>query len=147
MNVPVVPFVEALVKVMGTDSTLLGGGHMGLIKAPFSSSDSITMGDITEANYEGYSRVAYGNPSVPFVSNDGNVYVQGLTCVFQPTGDDSPNTIYGVFVVSGHDTATIQLTDGLDQPVPLATTANSLTIIPRFGLKPTNGLGFNGVLE
>jgi len=147
LNIPVIPFLDALLVAMGTDSTLLGNGSIGLIREPFSSSDSITMADITEANYEGYARQGYGNPSVAFTGADGNEYVQGLTKMFVPTGSDSPNTIYGVFITNGDDSSTIQVTDAFDAPVPLASPANQITITPRFGINPTNGLGFNVISD
>jgi len=147
MNVPVVPLVDAVLEKMGTDSTLLGNGSIGLIKAPFSSSDSLTMGAITEADFDGYKRLGYGNPSIAFTGADGNEYVQGTPCMFQPTGSSSPNTCYGLFITNGHDTTVLQDSDAFDEPIPMASPANSITVIPRFGLNPDNGLGLNVISD
>lgn len=143
MNVPTYSMLDAILIALGSTTTELGGGSIGLIAAPFAGSPSTTLGGLTEANYDGYARQAVGSPNVTFNGSDGNVYVEFNTLQFSPTGSATPNTIYGFFWTPGNSTTTCWATDALAQQVYFSGTQNRLTITPRMGLNPANPFGLN----
>lgn len=145
MNIPVLAMLQALLTWLGDTSTALGNGSIGLIAAPFSGSQSTSLGGITEANYQGYARQSIGNSPAIFTGSDGNAYAEFNTVEFAPTGSATVNTIYGMFWTPGNSTTTLWLTDGLIVPYGMSGTNNRLTITPRFGLNPGGNFGLNVV--
>ena len=144
MNQPSYTQLNAMLAALGSNTTMLGNGSIGLIAAPFAGNPSLGLtSQITEANYPGYSRQALGTSTVTFTGSDGNQYVEFSTLRFQPTGSSTVNTIYGTFYTPGNSTTTIFQTDALTAPVGFAGPSNQLTITPRCGLNPAGNFGLN----
>lgn len=143
MNAPTKAAVDKLLQVMGADSTQLGNASIGLIKAPFTPSPNLAIGDITEANYTGYARQGIGTPTVTFTGSDGLEYVEGTTRQFMPSDTITPNTIYGMFLTTGSGTVTLWGTDAFGSPVYLTGPGHQVTITPRVGLDPSGNFGLN----
>lgn len=143
MNQPTLTALDALLKAMGSESTQLGSASMGLLKAPFVPSPTLTLASLTEANYDGYARQAIGNPSIPFSGTDGNEYVEGLTVQFTASDTITPNTIYGIFLTFGNSTVNLWATDALTNPFNMNGPSSRLTITPRIGLNPGGNYGLN----
>lgn len=143
MNVPTYLQLQAMLAWLGSVTTALGSGSIGLIAAPFTGTPSTTFGSITEANYDGYARQSVGSSTVTFIGSDGNEYVEFNTLRFQPTGSTTPNTIYGLFWTPGNDSTKIWATDALTAQVFFNGPSRQLTITPRMGLNPTANFGIN----
>jgi hypothetical protein len=144
VNQPSYTALNLLLSKLGTDSTMLGNGSIGLISAPFAGNPSLGLvSQITEATYPGYARQGLGTSSVTFTGADGNQYVEFSTVRFQPTGSSTPNTIYGLFYTPGNSTTTIWSVDALSSPVGFSGSSNQLTITPRQGLNPGGNFGLN----
>jgi hypothetical protein len=144
MNIPSLLMLQGYLAWLGSTTTALGNGSIGLIAQPFSGSQSTTLvNQLTEANYNGYARQALGNPSTTFVGSDGNVYNEFNTLQFVPTGSSTPNTIYGVFFTPGNDSTKVWQTDALAAPFGMSSSLNRLTITPRCGLNPAGNFGLN----
>ena len=145
MNVPTITLLYSLLQELGTDTTRIGNGSIGLISAPFTPNSSTTLGILTEANYNGYSRKSIGTSSVTFTGGDGKAYVEFSTLQFIPSGSSTPNTIYGAFVTFGNSTTTLVYTEAFSPALPMASTSNQITITPRFGLDPAGNYGLDVV--
>jgi hypothetical protein len=143
MNVPALVMLQGYLQWLGSTTTALGNGSVGLIAAAFTGSSSTTLGTITEATYQGYARQALGTSTVTFIGSDGNVYVEFNTLRFQPTGSSSPNTIYGAFYTPGSSSTTLWQTDQFAAQVYFGGPTNQLTFTPRCGLNPGGNFGVN----
>jgi hypothetical protein len=137
--------LTAYLQWLGSTTTALGNGSVGLIAAPFSGSFSTTLGGLTEANYNGYFRQPLGTSTATFIGSDGKLYVEFSTVRFQPTGSSTPNTIYGLFYTPGNSTTGVWQTDALAAQVFLSGPTNQITVTPRCGLDPAGNFGLNVV--
>lgn len=145
MNQPTLTALDKMLVALGSESTQLGNASMGLVKAPFTPSPTLTLGALTEATYDGYARQSMGTASVPFTGTDGKEYIEFKTLQFMPSDTINPNTIYGLFITFGNSTTTLWATDAFSQTVNLAGPANQVTITPRVGLDPNGNFGLNVV--
>jgi hypothetical protein len=145
VNAPTKIALDRLLAVAGADSTQLGSASVGLITGTFTPGPTLTIADIVEANFTGYTRKSIGNPTVPFTGADGLEYVEGNTLTWMPSDTVTPNTITGLFVTPGNDSTKLFFSDKLASTVPLPGPGYQLTVTPRFGLNPTNGFGMNVV--
>ena len=145
MNVPQQTLLDAYLAWLGTSTIGLGNGSIGLITAAFVPGQVATTASITEANYQGYARQALGTPSVTFTGADGTEYIEFNSLRFQPTGNASPNLVYGLFYTYGNSTVNIAQSDAFTPPKSMATTSNQITITPRCGLAPSGNYGLNSV--
>jgi hypothetical protein len=143
MNQPTLAAVDKMLSVLGNSSLQLGNGSIGLIAAPFTPAPTLTLANLTEATFHGYSRQALGNPTATFTGGDGNEYVEFTTAQFLCSDTVSPNTIYGLFLTFGNSTTALWATDPFPAPLPMASPANQITITPRVGLNPTVNFGLN----
>lgn len=143
MNVPTQIALDTVLEEIGSSSTLLGDGSIGLIAAPFSPSESTTLSSLTEANFSGYSRKALGTPTVTFTGGDGNEYIEFNTAQFNCSSTATVNTIYGLFLTFGNSSTALFATDAFQNPLPMAGPSNQITITPRVGLNPANTMGSN----
>lgn len=126
-----------------TQSHTLKGAFLGLLREAISytpdSDDSIVTSK--EANYQGYARQAISSWSGPFVGQVGFSLEEGGAKLWQPTGDDTTNTIFGQFLI-GSDSATILGVEIFDSSIPLPSPSDAFVSVPIFGVGPnTAGYG------
>lgn len=143
MNVPVLPFLDAILAAVGSSSVLLGSASIGLIAAPFVPGPGLTLATLTEASFTGYKRKALGSTTVTFTGGDGKEYVEFNTASWMPSDTVTPNTIYGAFLTLGSGTTTLAAADKFANPLPMAGPPNNITITPRFGADPNGNWGLN----
>jgi hypothetical protein len=143
MNTPTLAGLDKILSKVGNDTTMLGDGEIGLIAAPFTPGPTLTLANLTEATYHGYTRGTLGNPTATFSGGDGNEYVEFSTNQFLCSDTVTPNTIYGCFFTFGSDSTKLFCTDPFATPLPMASAANQITITPRFGLNPAGNFGLN----
>jgi len=84
----------------GAYTGVLHGLKVALIKAPFSATPDLVIGDVTLADYTGYAAqtVAFGPAYDDPTGQPTMAAVPAL--IFQPTDAMSPNTIYGHCLVN-----------------------------------------------
>lgn len=143
MNVPTQNLLDELLLLVGASSLGLGNGSIGLIAAPFTPAENLTLASLTEANFHGYSRKSLGTPTITFTGGDGNEYIEFNTVNWQCSDTVSPNTIYGLFFTAGNNTITLQSSDKFTVPLPMSGPSNQITVTPRFGLNPGSNYGLN----
>jgi len=144
MLVPTAAALESFIADLTADTTWLGGASVGLYQTQITPTDQTVLADLTEANYDGYARKVSHTWSPTFVDPNGLYSKQAQTLVFQPTGDDTMNTIYGLFV-TGDDSTALLAVEPFDSPIPLTGTLSNITITLRVGADATGKWGFSVV--
>jgi hypothetical protein len=75
--------------------------------------------------------------SAPTIGTDGLVELLGVIDEWRPTGDTTPNSIYGLYLVDGNDSlAAVGRFD--DPPVAMESALNKIEVVVRF--QPTINL-------
>lgn len=148
MLVPTRDFLTSALTTLGAagaaDVIDLGSCSVALVKAAIVPDVDTVWGDLTEADYDGYARKAFGTAEAPFVGEGGLTLSQGSLLEFRPTGDDTPNTIYASALVIGDVSATtLYGVEVFDSPIPLTGPGTLVTIIPRVGLDPAANWGMS----
>jgi len=117
---------------IGADTSTFTGMLVGLISEPFTPTPQLELGDITEADFGGYARIALSG-GVLNVSTDPLTGDNILTIV-PPAGGwywettstaNLPQTIYGWFILSD-DTVTLFGTDVLADTTTLTASGESV---------------------
>jgi len=144
MLVPTAAALEAWIGDLTDDTTWLGSASVGLYQTLVTPTDQTVLADLTEANYDGYARQASHTWGDVFIDPNGLYSEQAQQLVFSPTGSDTMNTIYGLFVV-GSDSAALLAVEPFDSPVPLTGPLSNLTITLRVGADRTGKWGFSVV--
>jgi hypothetical protein len=139
VNTPSRAALDRILSLIGTDSTQLGSGSIGLIAAPFTPGPNLTLAQINEATFGGYLRQSLGSHSPTFTGADGFEYNEIGTFVFQGSSTTTPNTIYGLFLTPGSSSSTLWGSDKFAAPIPINGPASQVTITLRVGLDPNNG--------
>jgi hypothetical protein len=141
-------FLDSSARLMTGDASItashtLKNAFVGLVNAPFTYDPEGNGSDVlaNEANYPGYAKQSISSWSGPFVGQGGFSLFDGGAHLFQPTGSDTANTIYGQFLV-GSDSVTILGVEFYDGPIPLpnAETGFVTTVIVGYGPN-TKGYG------
>jgi hypothetical protein len=111
--------------------------YMGLYIAPTPlPSFNMVIADITEAGFTGYARQALvWGPA--YVTQAGNVGIDGGSLHWQPSDAVTPQTISGVFIASALTAGTLLAALQLDNPVALPDAYHLLDAIQRVALDPT----------
>ena len=143
MNVPTRVALDSILATVGSDTTLLGNGSIGLIAAAFTPGPALTLASLTEANFSGYARKALGTTTTTFTGGDGLEYVEFNTAQWIPSSTTTVNTIYGAFLTNGNSTTSLFTSDSFTTPLPMAGPSNQITITPRVGLDPSGNFGLN----
>lgn len=107
---------------------------------PFNIGDTTAVLAGNEANFEGYHRTQPAIINGPFVGQNNYSLGSGAAILWQPTGSDSPNTIFGQVLI-GSDSSTMLAHELFDSPVPLATEENGFVDVPIIGVGP-NAAGY-----
>lgn len=124
-------------------STTLKNSWLGLLRGTVDytpdSDDSIVT--TNEANYEGYMRQQLTSWGAVFVG-EGLLSLRAAPALqFQPTGDDTVNTIFGQFIM-GSDSSTLLAVELFDEPIPLPNSLSALVTVVITGLgQPDTGFG------
>jgi len=119
----------------GTDSIGLDSVSLGLFKQPLGPTVDSTLAELEaiEADFPGYARIPLGAWTGPFTAQNGKTLVADGAIVFEATGDDSTNTIYGQFLV-GSDSLTLIGAEPFNSPISLGEAGRALVVTPMVGL-------------
>jgi len=124
----------------GNDSNAaLNNAWLALVRADFNPTKTMTLDDVDEANFPGYARQHITSWQQANHGQGGFSLSQAPSHVFQPTGDDSPNTIFG-HVLLGADSVTVLGGEKYDNPVPLPDELSALTVVAIVGLQPDGNM-------
>jgi hypothetical protein len=123
----------------GTDPKLFGS-KIGLIKADFTPTPDLVLGGITEADFDGYAKVAAAPFSAVFEGEGDLELVSAASKHWQPTGSVTPNTIYGWFLVDSGGTILLG-TEKFDSPIALNGSGFAFDHTARFGFDPNANFG------
>jgi len=127
---------------IGSNSIGLDNCRVGLYKQPFGPTVDTTLAELEaiEADYPGYARHAIAAWNGPFIAQNGKTLVADDAIVFQATGDDSTNTIYGQFLI-GSDSVTYLGAEPFNTPISLGEAGRALVSTPIVGLPPDQVYG------
>ena len=146
MFTPSRAFLAAVLeRAAGTSTvTVMGSASIGLIRSPFAPTVDTTYAQVVavEANYTGYARQAAGLDTPSFIGPGNLSLLEGDLLVFMSSDTVTPNTIYGHFW-TGSATSTFYGCEMYDNPIPLPTPAERVTIVPRVGLDPNANYGLS----
>lgn len=145
MWVPMRKLLNAGMTLLNDDTVAAGnklaGSFLGLLKDQISPSidmdDSVVLNG--EADYQGYSRAAVTFTG-PFTGQSGWSLIADSANVFQPSGNDTVNTITGQFLV-GSDSTSVLAVELFDAPIPLPNAETALVTTPIIGMGP-NSAGY-----
>lgn len=144
MWVPSRTFLNSIARGVGTDTLGTVGGlkgsWLGLVREAFTPTVDTVLGDLVEANFQGYARSHQTANWSQVVAQDGKSLEQGLPVLWAMTGDDSPNTIFGHFLV-GNDSITLLASEVFNAEIPLANTGDGFPDTPLFGFDPSANYG------
>jgi len=123
----------------------LSGSFVVLIAAPFTPGPTLTLGDLSEATFQGYAR---GHDTAGWnngVAEGGKRVAYSPLFPFQAVGSDSPNVIYGDAIV-GSDSVTLLAAELFDTPRPMQAPPDTLLLTVVFGFDPAGNYG-QGILS
>lgn len=127
----------------GNDTTaIVDGSFEGLLKETHGPTVNNVFADISakEADYQGYARQSIPTVAGPYVGQGGKSLVSNGAHLWQPTGDDTVNTIHGHFLL-GADSATLLGIEMFDDPIPLPDALSGFNTTPIVGLDPNQNYG------
>jgi len=110
---------------------LLEGGELCLYQNNFTPIDTMVIGDLTEADFDGYARIPLTGWSAPALNGDFKAQTDLPAQIFTMTGSTTPNDIYGVFVVDGSGNLLYAELDP-SGPVTMDTDGQFYGYVPRF---------------
>lgn len=88
----------------GADESPIFGAKIGLIKAAIAPTRDTLLAQLTPADYDGYALGAAVTWSAVFDDLGDLISVRTASTHYQPSGDTTPNTIYGAYLVDGAET-------------------------------------------
>jgi len=144
--IPTTALQRRIAELIYNDTTTIGapGANlaMRLAKAPFTPSRTLTLGDITEADYLGYFPFTVDSDSLNWdsVNNEWWVTINPVRggYLYVPSASPAlPQTIYG-FYLTDEPLTTLYGSALLDVPVPLVNDDTLLLL----GTSPTPGFRF-----
>lgn len=132
--------------VLGTSDTvpLFGNASVGLFAAPLTPTVNTTFAQLTEATYDGYARQALGAATAPFIGQGGLSLAHDLGKVWTPTGSNTPNTIYGQFLI-GDASTKLYAVEVFDAPIVMNGPTTLFGSIIYVGLDPAANYGKSSV--
>jgi hypothetical protein len=146
-----VPTTVMLVQAMGelinggdASVSLLGSCSLGLLRAPFAPTRDSNFAAVTEANFDGYVRRQSGLDGP--VIGQGGLALGFATQLWEPSGSDTPNMIYGHMLCNGSsDSPTLLAVEMFDAPIPLTSPLTFIMDTVLFGLDPAANYGKSSI--
>lgn len=128
-----------------TSDPLIVASKIGLFKGSPNITVDTVIGDLTEADYDGYAQQALGTLGVQYQDANGAEQRDAALKTFIPTGATTPNVITGWFLT---DTSGAFFLGGeyLDQPKVMASVADHLPIVVSVALAANVVLGQSTVV-
>jgi hypothetical protein len=128
-----IDILAQIATIAGSETFSLDGCSIGLIAAPFTPTENLQLSGITEANFDGYTRLGMDSFSAPFIGPNGELLTESNALEWSPSDTITANTIYGGFLIGSADSTTLKATEPLDTPITLSGPLSRLTYVPRFG--------------
>lgn len=98
-----------------------------LYQNDFTPSPGMVIGDLTEADFDGYASFAM-NPIIgPYLNPAGQPEIQNASHNWTPTGSTTPNTIYGYYTTQTG--GGLRSAERFNDPRPMADVLDSLTLL------------------
>lgn len=137
MDLIATPTLDLAVGLHCTGDDTTGGplndALVRLYAASIDISDTTTLATLNadSATYQGYGdgTITWNTPSV---NEDGLVEVIGTMAIFRPTGDDSPNNIWGLYVIGADTMAPLLLGEFNEPPIPMVDASSLIQITLRW---------------
>jgi len=95
-----VPYLAALPFVDVMVAGLLEGAFLRVFKNNYTPINTSVLGDFTEADFDGYAEIELLGWSAAALNVDNKGETELAVQVFEMTGNTTPNTVYGIYVVS-----------------------------------------------
>lgn len=93
-----IPYLRSLQYADAIVDALLDGGSLHLFKNDYTPINTTVLGDLTEANFDGYASITLSGWGAAALNGDNKAQVDHAIQTWTKTAGATSNTVYGIFV-------------------------------------------------
>lgn len=130
----VVPTTYQLLQLAAIKAAMLDLGTLHLFQNDITPTPLTVIGDLVEADFDGYAAVAITAFEAPFLDPQNLATVYGILAMFQATGATTPNQIFGAYFVDVN--TDLAFVYRFPQPIQIAAAGNAVPVVPKYQFGP-----------